>query len=34
MVAAISGMIVSVLLERRVRDEAERIADHLETVHQ
>ena len=34
MVAAISGMIVSVLLERRVRDEAERIADHLETVHE
>lgn len=34
MVAAISGMLVSVLLERRVRDEAERIADRLETVHQ
>jgi hypothetical protein len=34
MVAAISGMIVSVLLERRVRDEAEQIADRLETVHE
>jgi biopolymer transport protein ExbB len=34
MVAAISGMIVSVLLERRVRDEAEQIADHLETAHE
>jgi biopolymer transport protein ExbB len=34
MVAAISGMIVSVLLERRVRDETERIADQLETAHQ
>jgi biopolymer transport protein ExbB len=34
MVAAISGMVVSVVLERRVRDEAERIADRLETVHE
>jgi biopolymer transport protein ExbB len=34
MVAAISGMIVSVLLERRVRNEAERIADRLETVRE
>jgi biopolymer transport protein ExbB len=32
MVAAISGMIVSVVIERRVRDESERIADRLETV--
>jgi biopolymer transport protein ExbB len=31
MVAAISGMVVSVVLERRLRDEAEQIADHLET---
>jgi biopolymer transport protein ExbB len=34
MVGAISGMIVSVVLERRVRDEAERIADRLETVEE
>jgi biopolymer transport protein ExbB len=34
MVAAISGMIVSVVLERRVRDETERIADRLETVQE
>jgi biopolymer transport protein ExbB len=34
MVAAITGMIVSVLLERRVRSEADQIADRLETVHQ
>jgi biopolymer transport protein ExbB len=34
MVAAISGMIVSVVLERRIRDEAERTADRLETVQE
>lgn len=34
MVAAITGMMMSVLLERRVRAEADQIADRLETVHQ
>jgi biopolymer transport protein ExbB len=34
MVAAISGMVVSVLIERRLRDEADRIADQLETAQQ
>jgi biopolymer transport protein ExbB len=31
MVAAISGMLTSVVLERRVRDETDRIADRLVT---
>jgi biopolymer transport protein ExbB len=34
MVTAISGMVVSVVLERRLRDRAAEIADHLETVEE
>jgi biopolymer transport protein ExbB len=34
MVAALSGMLFSIQLERFARDEAARVADHLEIVHQ
>jgi biopolymer transport protein ExbB len=34
MVAALSGMLFSIQLERFARDESERVADSLEVVHE
>jgi biopolymer transport protein ExbB len=34
MVAALSGMLFSIQLDRFSRDEAERVADHLEIAHE